>query len=40
MTEQERAAIERITAYLKKRFPNLTVEETVKIALDVMEIIR
>jgi hypothetical protein len=39
LTERERAALERLTAYMKKRFPNLTVEETLKIALDVMEIV-
>lgn len=38
MTEQERAILERITALLKKRFPNLTVEEVLRLALDIMEI--
>jgi hypothetical protein len=39
MTDKERAQLERISAYLKRRFPNLTVEETLTITLDLMEIL-
>jgi len=38
MNEKERAVMERLSAYLKKRFPNLSVEEVIRMVLDVMEI--
>jgi hypothetical protein len=35
----DRAKIEALTAYFKKRFPNLSTEETIKMVMDVLEIV-
>jgi hypothetical protein len=38
-TQRIRLAVERIAAILKQRFPNLTVEETLRLAFDIVEAI-
>lgn len=35
----DRVKIEALTAYFKKRFPNLTTGETIKLVMDVLEIV-